>query len=101
MGKYSWIIILIFAFTWLAFIFVGDHGLPKLFAINRELNTLEAKNRALETDITETKNKIYSLSSDDLTLERRAREELGLVKPGEVVYIFPDKSSQAEGQNDE
>ncbi|MCC6932343.1 MAG: septum formation initiator family protein [Deltaproteobacteria bacterium] len=91
MSKYSWIFILVLALAWLAFLFVGDHGLPKLMAINDELSTLKDKNRLIEDNISQTKGKIYSLSNDKFTLERRAREELGLVKQGELVYIFPEE----------
>ena len=47
----------------------------------------EAKNRALEAEIAE-------LKAGDDALEEQARQELGMIKEGELYYQFVDESSK-------
>lgn len=93
MGKHSWIAIVGLACLLAVFVVIGDHGILKLSAINKELGAIENKNRILESDILDLKSKIYAIDHHNPTLEKRAREELGLAKKGEMVYIFPSESS--------
>lgn len=62
------------------------------------LARLKARERQLEDRITKTEERIAILEdriervrSDPLTLERLAREELGLVKEGEIVLRIPQE----------
>jgi cell division protein FtsB len=56
----------------------------KLTAIQGEVNTLDAENKQLTKEI-------QALRTDPTTIERLAREELKLVKPGEIVLVSPEK----------
>jgi cell division protein FtsB len=56
----------------------------KLTAIESEVNTIDAENKQLTREI-------QALRSDPTTIERLAREELKLVKPGEIVLVSPEK----------
>jgi cell division protein FtsB len=60
---------------------LGDHGVLQLWRL-REVQVLEAENERLSRTITE-------LHDDPQAIERIAREELGLVRPGERVLRFP------------
>ena len=55
----------------------------KLAAIETEINRMDAENKQLTGEI-------QALRSDPNTIERLAREELKLVKPGEVVLVTPE-----------
>jgi cell division protein FtsB len=55
----------------------------KLEAIQSEINTLDAENKKLAAEI-------QGLRSDPSAIEKLAREELKLVKPGEVVLVTPE-----------
>lgn len=55
----------------------------KLSAIEAEIQKLDAENAELTTDI-------QRLRSDPATIEKFAREELKLVKPGEIVLVSPE-----------
>ena len=55
----------------------------KLAAIESEISKLETENKQLNTDI-------ESLRTDPSTIEKFAREELKLVKPGEIVLVTPE-----------
>lgn len=49
--------------------------------LKKEIETIEAKNKELRSEI-------RSLRSDERAIEKIAREDLGLVKKGEIVYEF-------------
>jgi cell division protein FtsB len=55
----------------------------KLTAIETEVSSLEAENKQLTADI-------QALRSDPNAIEKFAREELKLVKPGEIVLVTPE-----------
>lgn len=55
-----------------------------------ERDNLKAHIRALEEDNARLAEEIGRLDDDQATVESLARIELGLVKPGETVYILPD-----------
>jgi cell division protein FtsB len=55
----------------------------KLDAIQSEINSFDAENKKLAAEI-------QALRSDPSAIEKLAREELKLVKPGEVVLVTPE-----------
>jgi cell division protein FtsB len=55
----------------------------KLSALEDDITKLDAENKKLNTEI-------QALRTDATTVEKLAREELKLVKPGEVVIVTPD-----------
>ena len=55
----------------------------KLSAIESDISKLDAENKQLTTDI-------QALNGDPATIEKFAREELKLVKPGEIVIVTPE-----------
>lgn len=69
---------------------------PELLARNQsladELSRLEGRNRRLEADNTSLKAEISRLRAEDAESVHHARTQLGMVRPGEVVYQFPASS---------
>ncbi len=63
-------------------------GFRRSFALSRELADLEEKNRALRERNQALIEEIELLRSDPRAQERAAREELGYVRPGELVLIL-------------
>jgi cell division protein FtsB len=55
----------------------------KLGAIESEITRLDTENKKLTAEI-------QALRTDPTTIEKLAREELKLVKPGEVVLVTPE-----------
>ena len=55
----------------------------KLEAIQADVSKLSAENSALSSEI-------QKLRTDPTTIEKFAREELKLVKPGEVILVTPE-----------
>lgn len=63
----------------------------------RDLATAKQQERELveridatRTRIGELEERVRLLDEDPLTLERLAREQLGMVRPGDVVIVLPD-----------
>lgn len=62
-------------------------GFRHSMALKRELAELEERNRVLRERNQALIEEIELLRSDPKALERAAREELGFVRPGELVFI--------------
>jgi cell division protein FtsB len=84
----GWLVAGVLALLLVAAVF-GDSGILHLWrlrgemeALHRDVQSLEAENERLSRAITE-------LRHDPSAIERIAREELGLVRPGERVLRFP------------
>jgi len=95
----SWILAGAFALLLLQDIF-GTHGLiamrrsqQEAAQVQREISRLDEENRLLQ-------HSVESLKSDPAAIERIAREEMGLAKPGEYIFkIAPRSESTAVAGN--
>jgi cell division protein FtsB len=67
----------------------GDRGLQDHRALTDTLRATEAESAALVSSNATLLEQIHLLERDAATIERKAREELGMVRPGEQVYRFP------------
>ncbi len=61
-------------------------GIRKYLALDADVQALEAKNRALRAQNARYLEEIEALRKDEAALERAAREELGFIRPGEIVF---------------
>ena len=62
----------------------------ELAAARRHEGRLEVQIERAQERVVDLENRLRLLEDDDLTLERMAREELGMVRPGDVVIVLPD-----------
>jgi cell division protein FtsB len=69
----------------------NDKGALQVHAQANKLNTIEAEVNKLDAENKQLSSEIQALRTDPTTIERFAREELKLVKPGEVVLVTPEK----------
>lgn len=60
-------------------------GLPRLRSLERDLEQVEAENRAAEREIARLRTNVRLLKDDIATVEKVARQELGLVRKSEIV----------------
>ncbi len=65
-------------------------GLPRYRALKEELRHVERDNERLAREVTELSREVEALRSDPAAVERIARDELGMVRPHEVVFQFPE-----------
>ena len=91
----GWVVAAILALLLVAGLF-GDKGLLQLGRLRAEVEALHRDVQALEAENERLSRAIADLRDDPSVLERIAREELGLVRPGERVLRFP-RSPQSDG----
>ena len=61
-----------------------------VLSLKEELKEIENYNQSLRDENDRLKNYIYLLKEDKRFIEKIAREELGLVKTEELIYLFED-----------
>jgi len=83
----------LFALVLLAFASVKSHR--DLVAARDHERLLRATIGLTEQRIERLHGRIRQLRNDPDTLERLAREELGLVKPGDLVLVLPEEAGAA------
>lgn len=67
----------------------SQDGMPRLEAVEQELNTVEQENKELRREIAVLRARVTKLRDDPAALEQLARDELGLIRQNEVVFQFP------------
>ena len=68
---------------------IGERGALHLWRLRAEKTKLDEQNYRLQRDNEALRQRISRLRNDNFYLEKLAREELNLVRPGEVIYRFP------------
>lgn len=82
------LIVLVIAF----FTVFGRNGLFELVQYSAQHKDLQEKLDVLRKKISTEQNTLFGLSESPEYLEKVAREDLGLSKSGEIVYVFdPEK----------
>jgi len=71
----------------------GVKSYRDLEAARRHKDLLESRIQGTQAEIARLRSKIERLRSDPGTLERLAREDLGMVRPGDVVIELPPDSA--------
>ena len=74
---------------------VGERGALHLWRLRSEKTQLDEQNYRLQKTNEELRQRIARIRNDNRYLEKLAREELNLVRPGEVVYRFPKAEAGA------
>lgn len=75
------------ALGWVPYQVYGKSGLSRLLHLRAEVARLRADNRELHKKNRALRAELSLYDEDDVgSVERIARDELGLVKPGEVVF---------------
>jgi cell division protein FtsB len=69
----------------------GDQGIFRIRRLARDRAALEQTVQAIESDNARLRRQLQDMREGRASYELAAREKLGLVKPGEIVYDFrPD-----------
>ena len=69
----------------------NDKGALQVRAQAQKLSSLEAEVTNLDAENSRLNAEIQALRTDPTTIEKFAREELKLVRPGEIVLVSPEK----------
>ncbi|HEY7601696.1 MAG TPA: septum formation initiator family protein [Methylomirabilota bacterium] len=91
----GWIVIGVLLVLALMAVF-GDNGVLALRRLRGEVDSLVREVKTLEAQNERLSRAISELQEDPGVIERIAREELGLVRPGERVLRFPRSARPGE-----
>ncbi len=78
--------------------FFGKHGVRSLLEKRDDYEQLDRSVTQLQRDNVRLQERIHQLESDPRYIEKIARERLGLVKPGEVIYRLDAPGAQETPQ---
>lgn len=84
--KKSFLVLLLSAFLVAWFSFIDTYSLKTRWDLNSQKKELQERTEELNAQSAELKAKIEQLENDPALLEKIAREEYGMRKPGETVY---------------
>ncbi|MBL8936551.1 MAG: septum formation initiator family protein [Archangium sp.] len=65
---------------------MAEGGFRRYVRLSQDVKSLKERNQRLSDDNARLRREVEALRDDPRALERAAREELGLVKPGEIVF---------------
>ncbi len=66
----------------------GSRGLVQIYRLEEERNRIQMSNARLQEENRKIAEQVQRLRHNKEEVEKVAREELGLVKKGEIVYQF-------------
>jgi cell division protein FtsB len=68
---------------------LDEEGLPRYRALRAELHEVRRDNQRTRREIKELQRTIHRLKTDPSAIERLARDELGMLREGEIRFQFP------------
>ena len=98
MKSYAVFILLLCALAAVVFSIFGEDNYAKLMAMEHSLESQKRFNHELGSKVEGLREKVLGVVSDDRKLEKAARNELGLARPDEYIFIFEKRSSRAAGK---
>lgn len=75
----------------------GPHGFIATYRLKLEVQQAQRKTQQLKQENHQFTSQVQQLKSDPSAIERVAREKMGLVKPGQLVFKLAPKSSSKAG----
>jgi cell division protein FtsB len=85
---YGFLVLLGCVFCILIYSCLGERGLMNVLSMRQELEKIQENNIRLKQENESLKEYSYLLKNDIHYIEKIAREELGLLESGEVIYFF-------------
>jgi cell division protein FtsB len=74
---------------------VGERGALHLWRLYGEKHRLDEQNYRLQKENESLRQRVEKIRNDDEYLEKLAREELNMVRPGEIVYRFQSEATRS------
>jgi cell division protein FtsB len=97
LGRQSaWLVpfgLLVFTVVSLSLRILSEEGLPRYRKLRAQLGHIAHENEQLERRIGKLTREVKALSHDPEAVERIARDELGLLREGEILFQFADEES--------
>lgn len=82
--------LLVLAIVSVPLMVLEPQGLPRYRALEAELREIERDNEGLAHEVRRLDAEVRQLRTDPAAMERIARDELGMVREGELVFQFPE-----------
>jgi cell division protein FtsB len=76
----------------------GPHGFIAMRRTQKEIEQVHDQIGKLNEENKSLSDQVTSLKTDPKAIERIAREEMGLARPGEVIYTLPDSAAAGNAQ---
>ena len=76
----------------------GAHGFIAMRRTQKEIEQIREQIGKLNSDNKSLSSQVNSLKTDPKAIERIAREEMGLARPGEIIYKLPDSAKPGDPQ---
>jgi cell division protein FtsB len=89
----AWILptgLLLVAIVSVPLLVLDDQGLPRYRALREEREEVLRQNEALRHEVRTLSREVEALRADPASMERIARDDLGMVRPGEILFQFPE-----------
>ena len=74
----------------------GPHGFLALRQEKKEIESLRQQIQQLQHENEQLDKRIKALQSDPKAIERLAREQMRLARPGEIIYTLPEKDPKKD-----
>jgi cell division protein FtsB len=74
----------------------GTHGFIAMRRTQKEIEEIRLQIGKINTENKSLTDQVNSLKTDPRAIERIAREEMGLARPGELIYKLPDSSKPGD-----
>jgi cell division protein FtsB len=69
----------------------GRNGYMTLRRERKECSTLQKQIQTVSDENQQLEQKIHALKNSPEAVEKQARDQLRLARPGEIIYMLPDK----------
>jgi len=74
----------------------GSHGLLAMRRTQKQIEELRGEIGRLNKENTDLSHEVQALRTDPKAVERIAREEMGLARPGEMIFKIPEGAQKSD-----
>ena len=78
---------------------LGAHGFVAMRRTQKEIDQIRTQIGKLNAENKSLAGQVNSLKSDPKAIERIAREEMGLARPGEMIFKLPEPAKPTDPQS--
>ena len=79
----------------------GTHGVLAMLRTQKEIQQIREQIGKIDAENKSLSNEVNALRTDPKAIERIAREDMGLARPGELIYKLPDSGPPGQPQSPE
>lgn len=96
MKHYAALVVLLLATVAVLFSIFGEGGYTRLTVLQKSLEAQKLKNHELEANVSQLSTQVRGILHDSRVLEKAARNELGMARPDELIFIFEKQKDSTQ-----